>query len=559
MNKIGDIQLFAEINRGEHGATYRGLDLTSQQLVLVKTFKANKGEVNGDAPTSRFQREAAAYATIQHANVVKLLHYGTVGDVRYLALEFIDGPTLRALLQRVSPSNGLPWEIAVAVFCDVLAGVEEIHRRHFIHRDLKPENILIGSNGEVKICDFDLAISGPAAGDSGSIERLDRGLAEAGLTGSSGYTAPETILGEKPTSASDIFSLGIVLYEMLAGARPFQGLSARGEMTSIVKLPHVALGAINPALPACFDELIDRLLAKKPRERMSVIDEVMSWLQKKIVIGDHEARREMLRQYLSDPQTHRPVILLRAPEKNANPSNQTKVLVRRRIAAAMLSVGLMVAGFMAWSNHRGNETDFPRRDDQANAASNRQRIAEANTSQQLNDSLKVPVAGISSSKKPTFDFEINAVKSIEPSIPAKPKTFLVVIDSNPWAFVLIDNDSIGQTPLSAPFSMREGDHELIFKNPRLPPVRVTATIDSTTPGTMTFSLWDYIAQLEVHITPWAEMFVNGQRRELPPGDKVLMLTPGKYSFRFVHPQLGEKNETLFLRAGESRKLAMNMF
>lgn len=551
LKKIGDIQLFAEIKRGDtdrSGSTYRGLDMTSQQYVLVKTFKTGHDLGGGNGAPSRFQQEAAIYATIQHPNVVKILRYGAEDGVRFLVLEFVEGLTLRALLQRAS-SNALPWEIAVAIFLGVLEGVREIHQHGVIHRDLKPENILIGNDGSVKICDFDLAIS-----EQKPIAPTE--ISKSGLTGSPGYIAPEIVLGETPTSVSDIFSLGIVLYEMLSGARPFETPSATGEMNSIVKLPHVSLLTMNPMLPAGFDELVDQLLTKDPAKRASTIGEVLSWFRGHFNIATDEARREMVRRYLVDPQTTLLEISLRQMHKK---STDRTFQHRRRTIAALLSVSVAVAGFVTWSNLQNDGIGDEQRGNQNVLMPNRQDVAQTNTLQSSNEPAQKSAAAISSTIKQQLDSKKDNANAIDATSSSEAKTYAVLIDSNPWAFLFIDGDSIGQTPLSGAVALNAGSHDLLFKNPKLPPIRVAEHIDETVADTLTYSLWDHVAQLEIQITPWAEMFIGGERRELPPGEKTLILSPGKYSFRFVHPQLGEKRETLFLQAGETRKLTMNMF
>ncbi len=551
MKKIGDIQLFAEIKRadtGRSGSTYRGLDLKSQQNVLVKTFKAGDDFDGGNGAPSRFQHEAAIYATIQHPNVVKLLRFGAEDGARFLVLEFVEGLTLRAFLQRVS-SNALPWEIAVAIFLGVLEGVREIHQHGVIHRDLKPENILIGNDGSVKICDFDLAITEQKS--TASTE-----TSKSGLTGSPGYIAPEIVLGEMPTTASDIFSLGIVFYEMLAGARPFEAPSATGEMNSIVKLTHVTLLTINPALPACFDELVDQMLTKDLAKRASTIGELLSWFRGHFNIGTDEARCEMVRRYLVDPQTTLPGISLRQTHKKSN--DRTSQHLRRTIAA-LLSVSVAVAAFLTWSNLQNDGIENQQRANQNALVPDRQDGAETRSLESSNEPVQKSEAAILSTMKQQLDPKKDDADAIEVIASSETKTYAVLIDSNPWAFLFIDGDSIGQTPLSGAIALKAGSHELLFKHPKLPPIRVAARIDETAPDTLIYSLWDHIAQLEIQIIPWAEIFIDGERRELPPGEKTIILPPGKYSFRFVHPQLGEKRETLFLQAGETRKLTMNMF
>jgi serine/threonine-protein kinase len=554
LKRIGDIQLFAEIKRGEHGSTYRGFDTAKQEFVLVKTIRAGSGATSSNGAQSRFEQEAAIYASIHHPNVVRLLHYGTVDAQRYIALEFVEGLTLRALLDRSAASGGLPWEIALAIFCEVLEGVQEIHRHGIVHRDLKPENILISNHGEVKICDFDLALS-EQAGRSNSSTRL----AEAGLSGSPGYMAPESVLGEKTTPASDVFSLGIVLYETLTGARPFHAPSATGEMNAIVKLAHVSLLALNPALPAGFDELIDRLLAKKPHERLASIDEAMKRLQDYFITATPGARREMLQCFLADFQTILQGVAIRQKAGDAGAVAKPKAWPRaRRLAAGLLSAGLAVAGFWAWNN-RTREPESSQPITMTPASAVQARLSDVDESALVDGAPKILKETAPATKKPASNVEIKRDESADSSAIVEPRFYEVSINSNPWAFVFIDGDSIGQTPLRSPVILREGSHEIHFKNPKFPLIRTAAEIGENASPALSFSLWEHVAQLEIHVTPWADVFIDGQRRELPPGEEALILLPGKHSLRFVHPQLGEKNETVFLLAGETRKLTMIMF
>lgn len=551
MKKIGDLQLFARINCTDVGCTFRAMDTKTQRLVLVKTF-ASYSRANAESAQSRFEQEAAVYAQIDHPHVVKLLDYGATDDTQYLVLEFVEGLNLRALMKEAS--GALPMDVALEIFSRLLEGVDEIHRRGFIHRDLKPENILIGNDGSVKICDFDLAIR------EGSSRR------DGGITGSPGYMSPEAILGEKVTPASDIFSLGILFYELLIGARPFQASSASGEMNAIVKLPPVPLSTINRQAPSLLDELFTRLLAKAPSQRLSGAREAIAWLDNHFVFGAPESRRQLVQKYVSAPQTYQPVTLpVKARvEKATSQRPTTRLTPARRWQRGLVLAGLALAVLtsLMWRMNRADSSmDKAVLSSHAPADSNRQALSQIGAIEEQSDlpnrrdrqsGEKRPVVATTA---PASDDSLLAMNT-RTRVPAiRPFT----IHSNPWAYLFVDGDSIGMTPLENAVLLSEGQHELRFKNPKLPPVTFVARIDTTTPAMLAFSLWEKVAQLEVHITPWAEMFMNGERRELPTSEGTMILAPGKYSLRFVHPQLGEKNEVVFLRPGETRKVLINMF
>jgi serine/threonine-protein kinase len=558
VRKIGRIQIFAEIKHGENSSTYRGMDLASQQLVLVKTFSRC-----GDGTGSRFAQEAAIYAQINHPNVVRLLEYGMADEAPFLALEFVEGQNLRTLLQHSASDRSLPLEVAIAIFYGILEGVEEIHQKNFIHRDLKPENILIANNGRVKICDFDLAIHEDARNSSG-------------LTGSAGYVAPEAVLGEKITAAADLFALGILFYEMLAGARPFQARSASGEMNAIVRLAHLPLSKINHQVPPLLDELLDRLLAKKTTERPKKAREILQWLTTHFETGATEARCEIVRKYVAAPLAYQPVGLVAKSRSEKWP--QKKSLLHKRFrAVAWGTIFLIAAATALWqmippnrgivvepvpsvSKPRAHQENAVLHHEQISASEKKRenQVVPKPAEDDARQSRSDRVATLGESASGSGATRLSSPKS-SPTDSMPPISRAVRIRSNPWAYFFIDGDSIGVTPRYEPVSLLEGEHELILKNPEFPSIKYSLQIDATISDMLYFSLWERVAQLELYITPWAEIFVDGERQELPPGRRLMILPPGKYTLRFVHPELGEKTETVFLRAGEARRLEINMF
>jgi serine/threonine-protein kinase len=540
MQTLGNIQLFAEIKRSETGATYRGIDTMSQRLVVVKTFTANGGS---PAAASRFEQEAQIYAGMTHPNLVQLFDYGVAGGLRYLTLEFVEGQNLRSLLTHSPHEGRLPVEIALTIFDEVLAGVAEIHRKSFIHRDLKPENILIGHDGSVKLCDFDLATSSQTR------------VSDTGLTGSPGYLAPEAILGEPVTPVSDIFALGILLYEMIAGVRPFQAASAGGEMNAIVRVAALPISTINPAGPAWLDELFDRLLAKKPAGRLKSAEEARAWLAQRFDCGSAATRRQRLQRYLTAAESYQ-ALALSALERRAAESPQPQKTARRLRFAAVAGFITLAAVLVHWGSNWTTAVDSSKN-------------FEEPTAQTISGDTLMPNIAVApalaknekpvvrTSAAPPDDPVEVAADSAAVATSSLPRA--VFIHSNPWAYVFIDADSIGLTPLPKPLALSAGAHTLLFKNPKFPPLSLPLVISSNTPDTLNFSLWEHVAQLELEINPWAEIYVNGERRALPAGEKTLILPPGKCELRFVHPQLSEKAETIFLRPGETRRLAINMF
>lgn len=523
MKALGKYQLIAEIKRNEHGVTYRGWDEERQSVVLLKTFKPQSA-TEDCAP--RFKQEAEAYARLAHANVVRLWEYGFARGECFLALEFVEGQNLRRVLSRA-----LPPEIATAILCEALRGLAEIHRQNIVHRDLKPENILLSHEGKVKLCDFDLALSEA---------RAPIGF---GITGSPGYVAPEIILGEKITAAADIFSLGVVFYEMLAHARPFQAASSSAEMNAIVRLAPVPLAQVGVNVPAQLEAFLLRMLAKRVSERRANLEDLARYFE----LGDSATREQLIRNYLAAPEKYQTAGL--TPRVRVSPQRGSSAKRRFYISGMALVAILFTVIRLALNT---NETPAEKTNLPPQPA--------------IDSLLQYPKVARTEPEKPPSDLAKAAVSSKHdapdstraPHLTA-PSARQILLRSTPWAFLFVNGDSLGMTPHAVTLRTEAAPYQLVLRNPQFPRVELTLPEVTQLADTITISLWERVAQLELQITPWAEVYINGEKSALAEGEKRLLLLPGRYSLRFVHSQLGEKTETIALRAGETRTLAVNMF
>jgi serine/threonine-protein kinase len=555
MNRLGPIQLFAEIKRRDDRATYRGFDAESGQIVLVKIFMPML--LPDETTLARFHQEAAIYASLKHPNVVKLVKFGVEQSRPYLALEFIEGQNLRALLAQRRP---LPNDIALWIALALLAGLAEIHRLGIIHRDLKPENIMIGHDGSVKICDFDLAIGvgkRQVASNKGTTDNWQL-TTDHLLFGSPGYFSPEAILGESFTARSDIFALGVIFYELFAGARPFAAPTASGEMNAVIRLPHLPLAKFNNTIPPEIEQLINRMLAKSPPERPRDAAEILKQISAHFQIPAAERRAQTLQRYLNDPSSYQSEELVLAATTEVKPKFHRSKIVGRTLAAAAL-LGLAIVLSYQWfspSITESNEHELSTPATTATSRSGADSISPMAERISVLDDLPPRPEG----------FLVEEVKKIpvpggqaEAKASAQPLVKNIVVRNFPWAYLFVSGDSIGQMPRAEPLTLNAGAYQFEFKKPLFPPILFNVVVDSTTADTLLFSLLERVAQVEVKVHPWAEIYVDGARREISTAAPVLYLLPGEHHFKFVHSQYGEKNETLFLRAGEMRRLEVNMF
>ncbi|MBT9283594.1 MAG: Stk1 family PASTA domain-containing Ser/Thr kinase [Hydrogenibacillus schlegelii] len=239
------------IGGGGMAVVYRGTDLLLGRPIAVKRMRP---EFRGDtALVRRFYREAQAAACIVHPNIVTLYDVGEDEDGPYIIMEYVEGETLKALIEREAP---LPPERIVAVGADILDALETAHRAGIVHRDIKPHNILLDRTGRVKVTDFGIA----------------RAVTQETLTddrtfGSVPYFSPEQARGGVVGPASDLYSLGVVLFEMATGRLPFDGEDPVAVALKHVSAPPPSPRELNPALPGGLANVILRALAKHPEDR----------------------------------------------------------------------------------------------------------------------------------------------------------------------------------------------------------------------------------------------------------------------------------------------------
>jgi serine/threonine protein kinase len=260
--QLGRYEIVAELGRGAMGIVYKARDPELGRTVAIKTVNMALG--GGDEVENyqkRFTQEARAAGGLNHPAIVTIYDIGRTDDIAYMAMEFIEGTELRTLLQE-GPRLTIPQAVSVAA--QVADGLAYAHARGIVHRDIKPANIMVLEDGSVKITDFGIARM-----------RISQELTQTGtMLGSPKYMSPEQALGRRATHQSDIFSLGVVLYEMLAGAAPFAGDSVGALMYQIAHIAPPAPSVLNPEVPELLDYVVSKALAKPPESRYNSAEDL---------------------------------------------------------------------------------------------------------------------------------------------------------------------------------------------------------------------------------------------------------------------------------------------
>ena len=325
--RLGPYEIIEAIGQGGMGEVYRARDARLQRHVAIKTIAA--GAVGDPAFLARFDREARAVAALSHPNILSIYDVGTHDGIPYVAVELLDGATLRWHIG----ASPLTLATVVDYAAQIGRGLAAAHDRGIVHRDLKPENVFVTRDGRVKLLDFGLATEPDASSDSGAT-RL--GQTEQGMVlGTAGYMSPEQARGERTDTRSDIFAFGCVLYEMLAGRPAFSGDSRIETLHAVLKDHPADLAKLRPDVPPTLERVVRCSLEKTPEKRFQSARDLVIALE---------------------TLTHAP----NAHRSTAAPAAPRRARTTRPAVMAALAIAILVAaGGVAWKLSRGVRTPPP--------------------------------------------------------------------------------------------------------------------------------------------------------------------------------------------------------
>jgi hypothetical protein len=407
VDRIGNCRILGEIGSGGMAVVYKAVQEPLGRVVAIKALKPSIAVDSGFA--KRFEREAHFMASLQHENILHVHDFLKDRGTMYIVMEYVQGIDLYDLLE-ITPR--LPIDVATIITLQVARALDYAHFRGIIHRDIKPANVMLSHQGEVKLMDFGIARD----------DKLSD-LTETGTgLGTPSYMSPEQILGDKLDFRSDIFSVGIVLYQMVTGRKPFVEDDARTVMQKIRLDRYTSARKLNAQVPRPLERIMSRCMEKMPANRypttQALIDDLSDFLASRVPIN-HNARLVMyLRELgvITDAQADE-ILAASAPNRLRRTGNDRRLLPQMWAVQGLLCLGVVGAG---------------------------------GTIQYMNGRLGV-------------DESEFAAESGAPVIPQRAGYVRFVVD--PWADVHIDGQLVLTTPRAQPIALTPGRHYVRLVNP----------------------------------------------------------------------------------------------
>lgn len=258
--KIGPYQIEGLLGAGGMGEVYRATDSRLGRPVAIKLLSTH---VADESARRRFQQEAKTAGSLNHPHILTVFDVGEIGDRQYLVSEYVDGGTLRNWLQVKKPT----CRQTVNLMIGVADGLACAHEAAILHRDIKPDNILVSSNGYAKLADFGLAKLLERSDATEMTQTISAETKSGVILGTIAYMSPEQAAGRPVDARGDVFSFGIVLFEMLTGRRPFESKNTLELVQQIIHQPAPPLGSLRPDLPVAMRLVVDKALEKDPADR----------------------------------------------------------------------------------------------------------------------------------------------------------------------------------------------------------------------------------------------------------------------------------------------------
>ncbi|MGK9369357.1 serine/threonine-protein kinase [Melioribacter sp. Ez-97] len=499
-------EILEVLKKDDHAGVYLANHIYLSKKIILKVL--NTAKISDPSLLERFKREAKLLARLDHPNIIKVLDFGTSKEFFYISFEYIEGKSLRNILQESDLSKDEKRRLTIQLF----KALNFAHANRIIHRDIKPENIFVDKNLNLKLGDFGLALS---AEDNFVTSPYS-------IVGTPSYMSPEQVSGSQLTHKSDLFSAGVVIYELYTGKNPFLKENVTLTLNEIMSFNEEAVKKNLEELDEDIKEILTNLLKKKPAARFESAEEVLN----KLNVKDE------------------PVEI----EKQAKP-----VLLKRKygiIAPLIALLVIIIAVTIIVKEEKKPELNKPGKE----MASQLNNSVKENNPTENGEPEQNQADGISSPEKNTTNNteEANNPAEEEPrQATADAGEGGLFIECYPWADIYIDGEKIETTPLKKPLTLSAGEHTLKLVHPDYPIYSDILKIESNKLTNLKISLESLLGFLDIKVNPWGNVYVNGNYKGQTPFKDYIKVNPGFVRLKITNPNFNDIDTTVYLKQGDT--------
>ncbi len=511
-------EIIEVLKKDDTAAVYLANHIFLSKKIILKTLNTKK--INNKVAEDRFKREAQILAKLDHPNIIKVYDFGTHGDYFYISFEYFGNSNLRHHINE----NKLSAEEKKKLIVQLHNGLSFAHANNIIHRDIKPENIFLNEKLELKLGDFGLA------------KVLDENL-ETGkysIVGTPCYMSPEQIEGGNLTEQSDVFSAGVLIYEIYTGKNIFLGENVNETINNVINYDFELIKDSLNEFPEEIKRIVEGSLQKEVGKRFDSVNEILK-------IIDEEFQEIKTSRKITSPQ---------------------KYLAYGSIIIIILALAILLSSQKNGSANISENTNETDNKVVSEAVKEPENISdEIKDDEQKEDLAKTPIDNIKENSPQNDNEEKLEEINNDPEIQPTSTEVIVYGSLNikcvPWADVIIDNKVIDTTPISEDIKLKVGEYAIKLVHPDYPEIVKVIDIKENETTDLFVNLNKSFAWLNFRVHPWAEIFLNEKLIGQTPMNVPSPVLPGSYSLAIKNPNYKSELKNINVKGGDTVLITHN--
>ncbi|NCS89074.1 MAG: hypothetical protein AUK34_05050 [Ignavibacteria bacterium CG2_30_36_16] len=506
---FGKFEIIECLKKDEHSAVYLANHVYLGKKIILKSL--NTQTAADEEKIERFKREAKILAMLDHPNIIKVLDFGTYNEFFYISFEYFESRSLRYIIK----NNNLSLTQKENLLAQLFKGLAFAHQHQIIHRDIKPENILVDDKFNLKLSDFGLALVMNENFVSGQFS----------LVGTPCYMSPEQVQGGQLTEKTDLFSAGIVLFELFKGFNPFLGGDINESFNKILEYDENKIADEVTEIPDNYRLILETLLKKEPAERFQSAQSVLE------LLSFHETNT------IEDEEQQ--------PERKK--TNRALLIA----GVVVLSLVMLILVFM--EKERISTAEQMRIDSNKIITDSNAVLPTAEEQSQ-----KMVETSLSKGNKKIND-AING-DDFNQKIVEEKKLLEgeLYIECLPWANVYINSTHVETTPISENIVLPEGRYSIKLSHPEYPEYIAEVNIKAGQTTNLSVNLESLFGYIDCKIYPWGDVYINETKKGSTPFQSPIKITPGNYLMTIKNPNFKTKSKNITVKQGETLLIEIDL-